>query len=114
MTRRTFLTAIGVPIMGTTVPVVGMTIRDVPVSAETWRRTAAEELAHPTPFPTLQHQPRVVDLAIGTFNATELESMEGYFSIGTGAALVLNQSGVPIERAREQIGTTGTLMWVRD
>lgn len=99
MTRRAFLlTLFGVPMTGTTVFPNGPT----PVFPN-----------RPTDTSDVQ-PPRVISLAVGKFDATVQEAQEGYFSIGTGAALVLNPAGVPIDRAREQVGTTGTLMWVRD
>lgn len=62
----------------------------------------------------LDAQPRVVTLAIGLFGGTDLEIEGCSFQIGQGARLALNPHGEFCQLAREQIGKTGTLMFVPD
>lgn len=62
----------------------------------------------------LDAQPRVVTLAIGRINPTEQEQQECVFPIGQGAAILLHPEGEFCQIAREQIGKTGTLLFVPD
>lgn len=63
----------------------------------------------------LNAQPRTYSLAIGRMSGGETtESHECYFPIGTGAVLMLHPEGEPCKVAREFVGSTGTLIWVRD
>lgn len=61
----------------------------------------------------LDAQPRVVTLAIGRVTATEQESQECYFYFSY-AFVILPVNGEFCPIAREQIGKTGTLLFVPD
>ena len=59
-------------------------------------------------------EPRTVTLAIGTITANDLEREGCMFAIGQHTSLLLRPDGQPCVLAKELIGSTGTLMFVRD
>lgn len=59
-------------------------------------------------------QPRTVTLAIGRVSANDTEREACQFAIGNDASLVLHPQGIPCVLAKELIGSTGTLIFVRD
>ena len=59
-------------------------------------------------------EPRALTLAIGVVTANDVEREGCIFAVGNDAAVMLNPHGEFCAILREQIGTTGTLLFVRD